>query len=283
MAIQELDFPADFPAILFTYDIPRELKEIHYHDCLEVGLIETGTGTFWIGEKKVPFSAGDLFLINKLEGHRAHAAGSASVRARFLYLSDRFLEMLLPFAPGVDFLRLFSLGGPRFENRFRSEGATWALRAAVEEANSGDPHGKVMARLHVARLLVELTRHFKRQLPAAAQDAFCEKLPGLLDHILTRLDSPLPAAELAARTGLSEAHFRKRFKAYTGKSPREWVEERRLFRAHILLASKGYPTRRAAEESGFADYSAFQRQFKKRFGLNPAEVKLSSGPSPMGV
>jgi AraC-like DNA-binding protein len=277
MAIQDLSFPPDFPAILFNYDIPRELKEIHYHDCLEVALIETGSGLFWIGEKKYAFTPGDLFLINKLEGHRAHGSGSASVRARFLYLSDRFLEALLPFAPGVDFLRLFSLGGPRFANRFRSEPCAWALRAAVDEAGSKDAYGKVMARLHVARLLVALTRHFERQLPTAGNDAFCEKLPALFDFIQTNLDAPLAAGELAERVGLSDAHFRKRFKSYTGKSPKEWVVERRLFRAHILLASKGYPARRAAEESGFDDYSAFQRQFKKRFGVNPGDVPASHG------
>lgn len=266
MAIQALSFPPELGALLFSYEIPAELHEIHWHDCLEVGLIESGKGVFYIEGKAFPFEAGDLFLINRLEGHRAHHKGSAGSRARFIYIGDLLLGELRAQVPEADFWRLFSLGGPSFSNQFQNAEVARALKSAVTEWEGRHALRLPMVRAEVLRLLLLLLRHFEKQLGPHSPDDFTAKIPLVLNYIQQNLTEDLGARALSGRCGFSEAHFRKRFKEVFGKTPRHFVEERRLFHARMLLEAKGRSAKEAAALSGFGDYSAFQRRFKMRFG-----------------
>ena len=62
------------------------------------------------------------------------------------------------------------------------------------------------------------------------------------------------------------------FKAQTGESVHAYVRQRRLMRAAHLIR-EGMSAARAAEECGFADYSAFHRAFTAVFGISPGRLK----------
>jgi AraC-like DNA-binding protein len=58
------------------------------------------------------------------------------------------------------------------------------------------------------------------------------------------------------------------------------VRDARLERARAALADPAQRHRRVlaiALESGFDDFSAFSRAFRRRFGMTPSEVRGASG------
>lgn len=79
--------------------------------------------------------------------------------------------------------------------------------------------------------------------------------------------------ELSEMCGISEDYFRKIFKNTFGISPRKYINELKISYSKELINSGMYSITEAAELSGYTDMSYFSREFKKAFGVCPADYK----------
>ncbi|HKX77687.1 MAG TPA: AraC family transcriptional regulator [Novosphingobium sp.] len=75
--------------------------------------------------------------------------------------------------------------------------------------------------------------------------------------------------ELADTCRLSASHFAKAFRQTTGKTPHQWLIERRIDRAMTLMGSGSLTLVEIAENCGFADQSHFTRAFSRATGMAP--------------
>jgi AraC-like DNA-binding protein len=86
-------------------------------------------------------------------------------------------------------------------------------------------------------------------------------------------DAGLTAARVAKGVGISERHLSRVFGAAGTSFPR-YVLDRRLDRAHALLAADGLVTiSAAAARCGFGSATHFSHAFKERFGLRATDVR----------
>jgi transcriptional regulator GlxA family with amidase domain len=126
---------------------------------------------------------------------------------------------------------------------------------------------------HVARHLVVYQRRpgyqsqFSPMLQAQAtgDDTFGE----LIYWVRENLDTSLDTAALAARAGLSERTFYRRFRAVTGQTPAQLVEGLRLDAVRVFLA-QGLPLKTIAGMVGFPSARRLSERFERRFGVSPA-------------
>jgi AraC-like DNA-binding protein len=88
---------------------------------------------------------------------------------------------------------------------------------------------------------------------------------------LTETGGLAPIAAVAAEAGLGDRHFRRRFLATTGVSPKQFASVQRLRRA-LLLALEDANWADVASEAGFADQPHLARDIKERFGAAPRRV-----------
>lgn len=96
----------------------------------------------------------------------------------------------------------------------------------------------------------------------------------LLQEELNRASGPLLALpEMARRTHLSPAHFRRLFKARYGATPGRYQMERRMKRAKGLLQYTRLPIAQVAQRSGFSDVSAFSKAFMRQYGERPSRLR----------
>jgi YesN/AraC family two-component response regulator len=71
---------------------------------------------------------------------------------------------------------------------------------------------------------------------------------------------------------LSPSQLYRRIKAFTGFTPKGYMQQVRFHQARKLLEDKRYSTVKTVSYSvGFKDEKYFARQFKQRFGKNPSE------------
>lgn len=73
-------------------------------------------------------------------------------------------------------------------------------------------------------------------------------------------------------TGRSLSTFQRDFKKIFARSPREWLQQKRLNEAYYLIKEKGSSVSDVYLDVGFQDLSHFSFAFKKMFGLPPSQI-----------
>jgi AraC family transcriptional regulator len=101
-------------------------------------------------------------------------------------------------------------------------------------------------------------------------------LRALTSWVEENLGMPLTIDAMAARVGLSSAHFSREFKRSVGVTPWGYVVQHRLDCARQLM-SGGESIGVTAKKCGFSDPSHMSRLFRQRFGVSPlAFIKTRS-------
>jgi AraC family transcriptional regulator of arabinose operon len=80
-------------------------------------------------------------------------------------------------------------------------------------------------------------------------------------------------ARLAADVNLSASRFRHLFKEETGVTVTEYLRERRLERAEVLLRTTFLTIKEVMSESGLTSMSHFVQYFKRRYGATPTAYR----------
>ena len=84
-----------------------------------------------------------------------------------------------------------------------------------------------------------------------------------------RLSQPLVVADLAAHCGLGPRRFHQLFVEAFGETPHRYLQRLRLDAAVLLLNDPRRALSDIALDVGFADQSAFNHAFTRRFGMAP--------------
>jgi transcriptional regulator GlxA family with amidase domain len=101
-------------------------------------------------------------------------------------------------------------------------------------------------------------------------DQRVEKAIRLMQEDLRRKLLP---SEIAAAVNLSLAHLRYLFKAETGMSPAQYLRSLRMQEAGRLLKTTFLNVKEVMYRIGVSDESHFTRDFKKVYGLSPAQYR----------
>lgn len=96
-------------------------------------------------------------------------------------------------------------------------------------------------------------------------------------HIMDNLDMPLPSIkELAHFCNTNEYKFKKGFKELFGMTAFQYQKHERLRKAHILIEHSNKTILTIARNVGFKKGNHFTREFKKRYGYTPSQLRKRS-------
>jgi AraC family transcriptional regulator len=90
-----------------------------------------------------------------------------------------------------------------------------------------------------------------------------------------RLDGDLRLDELAREAGLSISHFIRSFRESTGRTPYQFLLDRRVQRAQTLMRNPGTSLTEVARSSGFANQHHLARIFRSVTGITPSAYRGS--------
>jgi AraC family transcriptional activator FtrA len=100
------------------------------------------------------------------------------------------------------------------------------------------------------------------------------RLGPLIDWMRQRLDEEQPISLLAAKAGMSQRTFQRRFENTTGQTVGEWLLQERLRHARELLERAGGASLDdIAEASGFGTLATMRHHFRKRLGTSPGAYR----------
>jgi AraC family transcriptional regulator len=98
----------------------------------------------------------------------------------------------------------------------------------------------------------------------------------IADYVDTHLAEPLRIAELAELVGVSPGYFHRAFRETLGKTPLEYINERRVQRAMQYLHRDDASLAAIALQVGFISPSHFTRTFRQITGVNPSKYRERS-------
>ena len=98
------------------------------------------------------------------------------------------------------------------------------------------------------------------------------------DILINNLAKPTKISDLAAEVGTNECYLKKQFKQVFGVSVFAYFQQARMEKARILLLNKALSVSEAARILGYSSISYFSIAFRKHFGYNPSQMKISRLP-----
>lgn len=166
----------------------------------------------------------------------------------------------------VDADSLYVVDGKVWTSAGVTTGIDMAL--ALVEADLGAATANLIARHFV---LYARRPGYQSQFSPMLQAQTSAETPfvALIDWMQAHLDQPLDVPALAARAGLSERSFYRKFTEATGKTPAHLVESLRLDAARTLLA-EGLPLKAIAARVGLRSSARLGQAFERRFGMVPS-------------
>lgn len=276
---RDYDLPAHFPILLLTgehwriSDVPS--GRLHIHNCLEIGLCESDSGTMRFEDTSCPFEAGDVTVISCDIPHTTFSTpGTAS---KWSYLFVDVGELLHPFFAGADLhqVDLLSLSD-RHLNLIMGKKAYPVIHALVTELMEEMKNKKAGYELSVRGLFLALASNLLRidargQKTKDRQPENALVIAPALDFIRYHYMEDFPMDSLAGLCGLSPTHFRRIFSSIIGVSPLEHLHATRIRKAADLLRMTEESVLSISERVGFHSISSFNRHFLAVMGQSPRE------------
>lgn len=246
----------------------RPITYLHVHDCLEIGVCHRGSGVFMVGQKVLPFRAGDVSVINHTEVHLAQSAPGTDSEWSWIYLDP--IRLVTTIDPTI--ADATPLGGAGFNNllseaKHPDMGRT--VRRLMDELSRPRQHHGTIVRVLAAELMTLLHR-LPIARPKASSPVFVhEQLAPAMQHLAGHFRDPVDVRLLARRCELSPTHFRRLFLRAVGKSPRAYWLDLRIRMATSLLQATGRSIVEVSQDVGFESLSSFNRQFLKTMKTTP--------------
>jgi AraC family transcriptional regulator len=129
-----------------------------------------------------------------------------------------------------------------------------------------------------AALASHLIRYYSADAPLIANFVGGMAPPTLRRCIAlmeARLEGDLRLTELACEAGLSTSHFIRSFRESTGKTPYQFLLDRRVQRAQTLMRDPRTSLTEVAKSSGFANQHHMARIFRYVTGMTPSAYRRS--------
>ena len=245
---------------------------LHVHSRYEIYVFCSGSAQYLVEGSSYPLAKGSVLIMRPGESHAAKIlAGDCYER----YAINFSASLLSRVDPKRQLLRAFDDRPLGRGNLYTAEElGESAVESALKDMHLSPEHGyesylDLYSRLFSLLRLIDgafVRRGVSEYKPP---ESLAEQI---LSYLNANLFEELSVESLAEHFFLSRSQFCRIFRETSGKTPWEYVTQKRLTAAREMI-EEGSSVSAAAEACGYGDYSAFYRAYVKLFGTSPARQK----------
>ena len=140
-----------------------------------------------------------------------------------------------------------------------------------EHYNTGITNDDILLQSLILKLIYILSENSASVIKSTPKSNNHKTIERTLEYINNNLTADLTLESLASTANFNAIYFHKLFKASTGKTLHEYVEDQRIKKSINLLISTNLTLTQIAYECGFSSQSYFSYAFKKKIGSTPRE------------
>ena len=145
-------------------------------------------------------------------------------------------------------------------------------RLMKTEMDLGYPNGRLYLDSLGSSVAEHLrARHSSASAPEPRKGGLGAQLKQVIAYVEDNLSHDLSLKELAAVAGVSVSHIKTTFRESVGLPVHQYVIQRRVDRAQVLLREGKLPISRIAAETGFSHQSHLSYHVRRLLGVSPSE------------
>lgn len=240
----------------------------HYHDFHKIIVFISGKVTYHIEGKAYHLKPRDILLVSQGAIHKPEIDPSVPYERYIFWIRDDLScqELNTCFQKAND--RSFNLVRADSALQERLKDLLPEIEQTLQNEHFGDP---VLRNALFTQFMIYINRIFLRTSSSPDKKTYSSdtQVEQLLKYINRNLLENLSIDQLANRFFFSKYHMMRKFKNETGYTIHNYITSKRLLMARSLI-SQGMPVMKAAQASGFHDYTTFVRAYKKQFGKAPS-------------
>ncbi len=247
--------------------------DYHYHEFDKIVVFISGKVNYIIEGKSYFLKPWDILLVNHNQIHRPVIDTGEPYERIILWMNTDFIKSNS--TKDYDLSECFKTAASRNFSLVRPESSKrpeiMKILSATEEAlRSREFAGELLSRTYFLQFLIEINRMTERDNTQSDASSFKSdpKVEGIIAYINSNLKEELTLDSLSQKFFISKSYLMHRFKAVTGFPVHSYIQQKRLILAADLIKN-GMPVSKACAESGYCDYTAFLKAFKKMFGTTP--------------
>lgn len=252
------------------------MQDYHFHDGYEINFPMTENIKWFAGDRIYPVKAGDLFLFNTMDLHRAIIPPDMQYERFILSFRPEYVDSLS--TGETDLLECFHNREGEFSHCIHLEAGQIEdllplLKKAEYYCKSDEAFGRdVYSKITLAEILLLINSFYRSSNPVYTPKNQGEynRVRPVIQYIHKNLDSDLSLENLSKNFYMSKFYLGLLFKRATGLTINEYIINYRILMARELL-KKDIPVSIAGEKVGFNNTSHFIRTFKKLTGLSPKQ------------
>ncbi len=240
----------------------------HYHDFHKIIVFISGKVTYHIEGKAYHLKPRDILLVSQGAIHKPEIDPSVPYERYIFWIRDDLScqELNTCFQKAND--RSFNLVRADSALQERLKDLLPEIEQTLQNKHFGDT---VLRNALFTQFMIYINRIFLRTSSSPDKKTYSSdtQVEQLLKYINRNLSENLSIDQLANRFFFSKYHMMRKFKNETGYTIHNYITSKRLLMARSLI-SQGIPVIKAAQASGFHDYTTFVRAYKKQFGKAPS-------------
>ncbi len=245
----------------------------HRHDFYELHCLLSDSYVFHVENRAYGLQPGSLILVPPGEKHWPEISGEPrNIERIVLWLNPQFISSLSIFLPQT--LGAISRN-LKEEHLIVPEESTYRvilglLYSLLHEKNRADADSLYLCHLILSQLLIHISRVLNQRIrPAEEPGSRYTEIMRVHEYINAHYREPISVADLAQRFFMDQNTMTRQFRQITGMTPGDYIRRKRMENAGALIR-QGYSLQHAGYASGFTDYSAFFRAFRKFYGQSPS-------------
>lgn len=256
---------------------PLFYNQWHYHPELELTWVQQGSGIRFVGDSIENFQAGDLILLGSNLPHfwrsdeSAESAGQAPCQALVVQFGEHFWGeafLALPELASIRNLLAQARRGIRIMGQTQEQ-----VCAGMQQLVQAQGLDRILGLLRLLQLIAAGERGYLSgpgfEPPLHAADS--QRIGVIYAYTLAHFAGRIQLGEVAALVHMTPNAFCRYFKKHTRKTYSQFLTEIRIGHACKLLMEDYGSIAQVCLESGFQNFSNFNRYFKAITRLTPLQ------------
>lgn len=257
-------------------DVLRNKKPFwHIHPEIELVYVNGGTGRRHIGNQLSYYKNGDLVLLGANLPHSGFTDGLTGNKSETVV---QFLPELI----GEQFMSLPEMASVKKMLGKAQRGVVFhgstkrKIGAKIEKLPQYEPFERLMKLIQIFKKLSESTEYEVLNAESYAMEIEIQdndRINRVYDFVREQFKSSIRLEEIADEVSMTVPSFCRYFKKMSGKTFTQFVNEYRIVHAIKLLSEQNTSITDICFESGFSNFSHFNKQFKGFTGKSPSAYR----------